>query len=419
MNEKIPSSLPPSNTKIYRVGGAVRDQLLGLPVQDHDWVVVGSTPEAMVAQGFKPVGKDFPVFLHPATHEEYALARTERKTARGYQGFAVYAAPDVTLEQDLLRRDFTINAIAQDSEGKLIDPHHGIADLRAGILRHVSAAFLEDPVRILRAARFAARFGFIIAPETLTLMRDMVNSGEVDALVAERVWQELARGLMEKRPSRFFETLRSCGALAKIIPEVDALFGVAQPPKHHPEIDCGIHTMMVVDDAAQQGYALEVRYAALTHDLGKATTPKEILPRHIGHELRSVALVKTLSQRLRASSECRDLALLAARYHGDIHRAHELRADTIIKLFQSADAWRRPERFTQLLQACASDARGRTGHESDHYSQADYLLKLLAVAQTVDAGAIAQGCSNVTNIASAVQMARIRAITSATGQLQQ
>ena len=410
MSDKIVTPLPPSNTKIYRVGGAVRDQLLGLPVQDHDWVVVGSTPEAMVAQGFKPVGKDFPVFLHPATHEEYALARTERKTARGYQGFAVYAAPDVTLEQDLLRRDFTINAIAQDSEGKLIDPHHGIADLRAGILRHVSAAFLEDPVRILRAARFAARFGFIIAPETLTLMRDMVNSGEVDALVAERVWQELARGLMEKKPSRFFETLRSCGALAKIIPEVDALFGVAQPPKHHPEIDCGIHTMMVVDDAAQHGYALEVRYAALTHDLGKATTPKEILPRHIGHELRSVALVKTLSQRLRASSECRDLALLAARYHGDIHRAHELRADTIIKLFQSADAWRRPERFTQLLQACASDARGRTGHESDPYAQADYLLKLLAVAQTVDAGAIAQGCSNATNIASAMQMARIRAI---------
>ena len=308
MNEKIPSSLPPSNTKIYRVGGAVRDQLLGLPVQDHDWVVVGSTPEAMVAQGFKPVGKDFPVFLHPATHEEYALARTERKTARGYQGFAVYAAPDVTLEQDLLRRDFTINAIAQEvddklADGKLIDPHNGVADLRAGILRHVSAAFSEDPVRILRAARFAARFGFSIAPETLTLMRDMVSSGEVDALVAERVWQELARGLMEKKPSRFFETLRSCGALAKILPEVDALFGVPQPPKHHPEIDCGVHTLLVVDDAAFHDYTLEVRYAALTHDLGKGSTPKDILPRHIGHELRSVELVKKLSQRLRASGE--------------------------------------------------------------------------------------------------------------------
>ncbi len=396
--------------KIYCVGGAVRDRLLGLTVQDHDWVVVGSTPEDMVANGFQPVGKDFPVFLHPETHEEYALARTERKTARGYQGFVVYAAPDVTLEQDLLRRDFTINAIAQDADGKLIDPHNGIADLRAGILRHVSMAFSEDPVRILRAARFAARFGFAIAPETLNLMRDMVNSGEVDALVAERVWQELARGLMDKKPSRFFETLRSCGALAKIIPEVDALFGVPQPEKYHPEIDCGIHTMLVVDDAAQHDYTLEVRFAALTHDLGKATTPKDILPRHIGHELRSAELVKKLSQRLRASSECRDLALLAARYHGDIHRAKDLRAETIIKLFQSADAWRRPERFTHLLQACAADARGRTGHEKDDYPQADYLLRLLAVARAVDAGAIAQQCADSSTIAAKVQQARIGAI---------
>ena len=399
-----------SDAKIYCVGGAVRDRLLGLAVQDHDWVVVGSTPEDMVAQGFQPVGKDFPVFLHPQTHEEYALARTERKTARGYQGFAVYAAPDVTLEQDLLRRDFTINAIAEDADGKLIDPHHGVADLRAGILRHVSTAFGEDPVRILRAARFAARFGFTIAPDTLMLMRDMVNNGEVDALVAERVWQELARGLMEKKPSRFFETLRSCGALAKIIPEVDALFGVPQPEKHHPEIDCGIHTMLVVDDAAHHEYTLEVRFAALTHDLGKGNTPKDILPRHIGHELRSVELVKKLSQRLRASSECRDLALLAARYHGDIHRAKELRAETIIKLFQSADAWRRPERFTQLLQACASDARGRTGHENDAYPQADYLLNLLAVARAVDAGEIARQCVDSNAIAVAVQQARVSAI---------
>ncbi len=404
-----------SDAKIYCVGGAVRDRLLGLTVQDHDWVVVGSTPEAMVAQGFQPVGKDFPVFLHPKTHEEYALARTERKTALGYQGFSVYAAPDVTLEQDLLRRDFTINAIAQEVDdkpggGKLIDPHNGIADLRAGILRHVSAAFSEDPVRILRAARFAARFGFTIASETLTLMRDMVSSGEVDALVAERVWQELARGLMEKKPSRFFETLRSCGALAKILPEVDALFGVPQPEKHHPEIDCGIHTMLVVDDAALHDYTLEVRFAALTHDLGKGNTPKDILPRHIGHELRSVELVKKLSQRLRASSECRDLALLAARYHGDIHRAKELRAETIIQLFQSADAWRRPERFTHLLQACAADARGRTGHELDAYPQADYLLQLLAVARAVDAGEIAKQCTESSAIAAAVQQARIRAI---------
>ena len=396
--------------KIYCVGGSVRDRLLGLTVQDHDWVVVGSTPEAMVAQGFQPVGKDFPVFLHPQTHEQYALARTERKTARGYQGFAVYAAPDVTLEQDLLRRDFTINAIAQDAGGKLIDPHNGVADLRAGILRHVSAAFSEDPVRILRAARFAARFGFTIAPETLALMRDMVDNGEVDALVAERVWQELARGLMETKPSRFFETLRSCGALAKIIPEVDALFGVPQPEKHHPEIDCGIHTMLVVDDAAQHDYTLEVRFAALTHDLGKGNTPKDILPRHIGHELRSVELVKNLSQRLRASSECRDLALLAARYHGDIHRAKELRAETIIKLFQSADAWRRPERFAHLLQACAADARGRTGHEQDAYPQADYLLQLLTAARAVDAGKIAKQCADSNAIATAIQQARIMAI---------
>ena len=398
------------------MGGAVRDRLLGLAVQDHDWVVVGSTPEDMVAQGFQPVGKDFPVFLHPQTHEEYALARTERKTARGYQGFAVYAAPDVTLEQDLLRRDFTINAIAEDEHGKLIDPHNGVADLRAGILRHVSAAFSEDPVRILRAARFAARFGFDIAPETLILMRDMVNSGEVDALVAERVWQELARGLMEKKPSRFFETLRSCGALAKIIPEVDALFGVPQPEKHHPEIDCGIHTMLVVDDAAQHGYPLEVRYAALTHDLGKATTPADVLPRHTGHELRSVELVKGLSQRLRASGECRDLALLAARFHGDIHRARELRPETVIRLFQSADAWRRPERFAHLLQACASDARGRTGHESDSYPQADHLLQLLSVARAVNAGEIAKQYADSKLIAAGVERARIAAIQAWLGQ---
>jgi tRNA nucleotidyltransferase (CCA-adding enzyme) len=400
--------------RIYCVGGAVRDRLLGLPVQDHDWVVVGSTPEAMVAQGFQPVGKDFPVFLHPDTHEEYALARTERKTARGYQGFAINAAPDVTLEQDLLRRDFTINAIAQEfddkhGDGKLIDPYNGVADLRAGVLRHVSKAFSEDPVRILRGARFAARFGFTIAPETLALMRDMVGNGEVDALVAERVWQELARGLMEKKPSLFFETLRSCGALAKIIPEVDALFGVPQPEKHHPEIDCGIHTMLVVDDAARHGYTLEVRFAALTHDLGKATTPRDILPRHVGHELRSVDLLRALCERLRVPGECRDLGLLAARYHGDIHRARELRAETIIRLFQSADAWRRPERFARLLQACASDARGRTGHEHDEYPQADYLLQLLSVARKVDAGEIA-GHHQGGEIAAAVQQARVEAI---------
>lgn len=396
--------------QIYCVGGAVRDKLLGLPVKDHDWVVVGSTPEAMVAQGYRPVGKDFPVFLHPETHEEYALARTERKTARGYQGFAVYAAPDVTLEQDLLRRDFTINAIAEDPNGKLIDPCNGRADLQAGILRHVSPAFAEDPVRILRAARFAARFGFSIAPETLALMRLMVENGEVDALVSERVWQELTRALMENKPSRFFEALRSCGALLNIFPEVDALFGVPQPEKYHPEIDCGIHTLMVVDDAAKQGYALEVRYAALTHDLGKATTPEDTLPRHIGHEMRSVDLVNKMSNRLRASGECRDLALLTARFHGNIHRAKTLRAETVIKLFQKADAWRRPERFEQMLQACSSDARGRTGHENDAYPQAEYLNKLLEKASGIDTGKIARQFTESQDIAAAITKARTEAV---------
>ncbi|MGA8147880.1 MAG: multifunctional CCA addition/repair protein [Gallionellaceae bacterium] len=399
--------------KIYCVGGAVRDRLLGLPVQDHDWVVVGGTPQAMIAQGFQPVGKDFPVFLHPQTHEEYALARTERKTARGYKGFDVHAAPDVTLEQDLLRRDFTINAMAQDADGKLIDPYGGAADLRAGILRHVSPAFSEDPVRILRAARFVARFGFSIAPGTLELMREMVGNGEVDALVAERVWQELAHGLMEEAPSRFFTTLRQCAALAKILPEVDALFGVPQPAQHHPEIDCGVHAMLVLDQAARRGYALEVRFAALTHDLGKGNTPKDILPRHIGHEMRSVDLLRALCARLRVPGECRDLGLLVARYHGDVHRAKELRPDTIVGLFQSCDAWRRPERFTQLLQACACDAQGRTGHENDAYPQAEYLLRALHAAQAVNAGKIAQQCTDQNLIAIQVREARIIAVEQA------
>jgi tRNA nucleotidyltransferase (CCA-adding enzyme) len=397
--------------KIYCVGGAVRDGLLNLPIQDRDWVVVGSTPESMVAQGFQPVGKDFPVFLHPKTHEEYALARTERKTAAGYKGFSIYAAPEVTLEQDLLRRDFTVNAIAQAADGTLIDPYGGVADLRAGVLRHVSVAFSEDPVRILRAARFVARFGFSIAPETLQLMRDMVANGEVDALVPERVWQELARGLMEQHASRFFTTLRDCGALQKILPEVDALFGVPQPPQHHPEIDCGIHTLLVLDDAAAHGYALETRFAALTHDLGKGNTSADILPRHIGHEMRSVELLKKLCPRIRVPSDCRDLGLLVARYHGDIHRATQLRPDTIVRLFQSCDAWRKPDRFVQILQACQSDARGRTGHEQDAYPQAAYLLDALQAAQTVDAGAIAQQCADKSKIAEQVSQARVTAVS--------
>ncbi|MDD5057140.1 MAG: multifunctional CCA addition/repair protein [Sideroxydans sp.] len=395
---------------IYCVGGAVRDKLLGLPVQDHDWVVVGSTPDEMVARGFKPVGSDFPVFLHPVTHEEYALARTERKVAQGYKGFTVFAAPDVTLEQDLLRRDFTINAIAQDSDGKLIDPYGGQADLKAGVLRHVSDAFAEDPVRILRAARFVARFGFSIAPETLTLMRAMVDNGEVDALVAERVWQELARGLMEQHPSRFFTTLRECGALKKILPELDALFGMAQTAIYHPEIDCGIHAMLVLDDTARHAYPLEVRFAALGHDLGKGNTPADILPRHIGHEMRSVDLLKPLCERLRVPGECRDLALLVARYHGNIHRAKELRPDTIVKLFDSCDLWRKPERFPLILQACESDARGRTGHEHDAYPQTAYLLACAHAAQSVKAGDIARACPDKNLIADKVREARIVAV---------
>ncbi|MDP2805333.1 MAG: multifunctional CCA addition/repair protein [Gallionellaceae bacterium] len=396
--------------KIYCVGGAVRDRLLGLPIKDRDWVVVGSTPEQMTALGFKAVGSDFPVFLHPKTHEEYALARTERKVAQGYKGFTVYASPDVTLEQDLSRRDFTVNAIAQDTDGNLTDPYHGQTDLKAGVLRHVSDAFAEDPVRILRAARFVARFNFSIAPETLALMRAMVDNGEVDALVAERVWQELARGLMEINPSRFFTTLRDCGALKKIMPEVDALFGVPQPEKHHPEIDCGIHTMMVLDDAARHNYSLEVRFAALTHDLGKGTTPADILPRHIGHEERSVNLLKKLCERLRVPAESRDLAMLVAKHHGNIHRAQELRADTIIKLFDSCDLWRKPERFALILQACAADARGRTGHENDVYSQSDYLHDCARVAQAVNAGDIARVCADKTKIAEQVRAARIAAL---------
>ncbi len=396
--------------KVYCVGGAVRDKLLGLPVQDHDWVVVGSTPEQMVARGFTPVGNDFPVFLHPKTHEEYALARTERKVAQGYKGFTVYAAPEVTLEQDLLRRDFTINAIAEDASGKLIDPYGGQADLKAGVLRHVSAAFAEDPVRILRAARFVARFGFSIAPETLMLMRTMVDNGEVDALVAERVWQELARGLMERQPSRFFTTLRECGALKKVLPEVDALFGVPQPAHYHPEIDCGIHTLLVVDDAAKYDRPLEVRFAALTHDLGKATTPEDTLPRHIGHEARSVDLLKVLSERLRVPGECRDLGLLVAKYHGNVHRARELRPDTIVKLFDGCDLWRKPERFGQILQACESDAHGRTGHENDAYPQAEYLLRCARAAQAVNAGEIARACPDKNLIADKVREARIVAV---------
>ena len=395
----------------YVVGGAVRDELLGRPCADRDHVVVGATPDEMLDLGFRPVGKDFPVFLHPASGEEYALARTERKTGRGYHGFAFHAAPDVTLEQDLARRDLTINAMARGADGALVDPFHGRRDLEAKILRHVGPAFAEDPVRVLRLARFAARFtDFSVADETLVLMREMVAAGEVDHLVAERVWQELARGLMEERPSRMFEVLRSCGALARLLPEVDALFGVPQRAEYHPEIDTGIHTMMVVDVAAANGLPLPARFAALTHDLGKATTPADVLPRHIGHEARSESLVGALCTRLRVPGDCRDLALLAARYHGDIHRAADLRPATIVTLLERTDALRRPERFGQLLEACQADFNGRLGWGERPYPGAGRMLAALAAARAVDAGAVAAACADKADIPARVHAARVAAV---------
>jgi tRNA nucleotidyltransferase (CCA-adding enzyme) len=402
--------------KIYTVGGAVRDELLGLPVQDRDYVVVGATPEDMAARGFTPVGKDFPVFLHPSTHAEYALARTERKTAPGYKGFVFHADADVTLEQDLVRRDLTINAMAQAEDGTVIDPFDGRRDLDARIFRHVSAAFAEDPVRILRVARFAARFtDFTVAPETNALMRRMVEAGEVDALVPERVWQELARGLMEAKPSRMFEVLRACGALARILPELDALWGVPQPEQHHPEIDTGVHVMMVIDYAAQQQYDLPIRFAALLHDLGKGSTPPSEWPRHHGHEARSVRLAENICRRLKIPNECRDLALMTARDHGNVARAMELRADTIVALLERSDAFRKPQRFIDMLHASECDHRGRAGFAGRDFPQVAYLQATLAAAQAVDAGAIASVTAQrypeqPQRIPEAIRAARIAAV---------
>jgi tRNA nucleotidyltransferase (CCA-adding enzyme) len=379
------------NMQYYMVGGAVRDELLGLPLKDRDFVVVGATPEQMVSQGYLPVGKDFPVFLHPQTHEEYALARTERKTARGYKGFQVYAAPEVTLEQDLARRDLTINAIAKDADGNYIDPYGGQRDLAARVLRHVSPAFSEDPVRILRVARFAARFAdFSIAPETLELMRAMVTSGEVDALVPERVWQELARGLMEDRPSRMLQALRECGALAKILPEVDRLFGVPQNPKSHPEIDTGIHLSMVLDEAAQRHFYLPVRFAALCHDLGKGVTAPENLPNHNGHEEQGAALVTALCKRLRVPNDCKELAYITARWHGDAHNAKTMQAPALVTLLQHLDAFRQPQRFEQFLQACTADYYGRPGYAEREFLGGARLQAAYRAAVTIDTGAIAR-----------------------------
>jgi tRNA nucleotidyltransferase (CCA-adding enzyme) len=375
--------------RTYLVGGSVRDEILGLPVTDHDYVVVGSSPDEMIRLGYRPVGKDFPVFLHPESQEQYALARTERKVSRGYKGFEVYASPEVTLQEDLARRDLTINSIAKDQDGNIIDPFDGVADLEAGLLRHISPAFTEDPVRVLRTARFAARFGFRIAPETLALMSEMVHNGEVDALVPERMWQEFARGLMERKPSRMFYALRECSALTRIMPEVNTLFGVPQPAQYHPEIDTGVHVMMVIDHAASKNYSLPVRFAALTHDLGKGTTPPTEWPRHIGHEVRSVQLLRDLCERIRVPNEVRDLALLVARYHGDVHRAIELRPTTIAGMLQAVDAYRKPERFEEFLQACACDFHGRPGYAEKPYLQAEWLREAFSAARSVDAGAIA------------------------------
>ena len=385
------------------VGGAVRDMLLGLPVQDRDWVVVGSTPEELVALGYLPVGKDFPVFLHPDTQEEYALARTERKTAPGYRGFAVHAAPDVTLQEDLARRDLTINSIAaglrvgcrgtlfcSDFE-TLVDPYGGQADLKAKVLRHVSDAFREDPVRILRLARFAARFAdFSVAPETTQLMQAMVADGEVDALVPERVWQELSRGLMEAMPSRMFGVLRNCGALERLLPEVNKLWGVPQRADYHPEVDTGVHLMMVLDMAARLNAPLPVRFACLTHDLGKADTPADVLPRHIGHELSSARLAKKVCERLRVPLECKEIADVVAREHGNIHRSTGVSAAAFVRLLERCDAFRKPQRFADVLLACECDARGRLGLQESSYPQRSRLLGVLAAAQSVVTQEIAE-----------------------------
>lgn len=399
--------------QIYAVGGAVRDKLLGLPVKDRDYVVVGSTPEAMASLGYRPVGKDFPVFLHPHTHEEYALARTERKTGKGYKGFQVHADPDVTLEQDLARRDLTMNAIAEDEQGQLIDPYHGVNDIQARVLRHVSPAFSEDPVRILRAARFAARFTeFSVADETMALMRNMVEDGEVDALVPERVWQELAKGLMEQKPSRMFAVLRACGALQRILPELDRLFGVPQTAQYHPEIDTGVHVMMVIDYAARAGFSLPVRFAALTHDLGKGTTPPDILPRHIGHEERSVNLLQPLVKRLRVPNDCKELALVVAKFHGKVHQVGEMKAATVLRFLQETDALRQPQRFSDFLRACEADARGRTGFEQQALPLFPLLLEILKLVMSVDAGAVARQQSSPEAIKEAVFAARVTAMES-------
>lgn len=405
--------------QIYMVGGAVRDRLLGRLVNDHDWVVVGATPEQMAAQGYLSVGRDFPVFLHPHTREEYALARTERKSGRGYRGFVIETSPNVTLEEDLARRDLTINSIATNAGSiglsTVFDPYHGVQDLHNKVLRHVTDAFREDPVRILRVARFAARFtDFTVAPETMQLMREMVEHGEADHLVAERVWQELARGLMESQPSRMLAVLRECGALRVVLPEVDRLWGVPQRADYHPEIDTGIHLMMVLDKAAQLQTSLAVRFACLTHDLGKGTTPADVLPRHIGHEQRSAKLLKGLCERLRVPTDCKEWADVVAREHGNIHRSTDLNAAATVRLLERCDALRKPARFAEILQACECDARGRLGFEESSYPQRERLGLALAAAQSVATNLIATkaAAAGVTGpkVGEMIHAARVQAV---------
>ena len=397
--------------QIYLVGGAVRDTLLNIDVTDRDWVVVGADAAAMLAQGFRPVGKDFPVFLHPESQEEYALARTERKTAKGYAGFAFYADKNVTLEQDLMRRDLTINAMAQDSDGRIIDPFGGQEDLRNGVLRHVSEAFAEDPVRILRTARFAARYGFSVAPETMSLMKQMVRSGEAAALVAERVWQELAKGLMERQPRRMIEVMRECGALKVLLPEVDALFGVPQRADYHPEIDSGIHTLMVVQRAADMGLTLPERYAALLHDLGKARTPADILPKHHGHDIAGVEPVRTVNARWKVPKACSELAELVCRWHIIFHSVENLKAQTVLKTLKQTDAFRRPECFQTALNVCVADTQGRLNRENEPYPQREHWLALLDAANSVNTAETAAAHAGAPQkIAEAVDKARLEKI---------
>jgi len=398
--------------QVYLVGGAVRDEQLGIPVNERDWCVVGATPAELTNQGYKQVGKDFPVFLHPDSGEEYALARTERKTAAGYHGFEFHTSPDVTIEDDLGRRDLTINAIARDADGNIVDPYDGMGDIDNRLLRHVSDAFAEDPVRILRVARFAARFsalGFRIAPETMQLMRSMVAEGEVDALVPDRVWKETESALAGNNSRVFFEVLRECGALQVLYPEVEILFGVPQPEKWHPEIDTGLHVMMVLEQAEKLSSDIEVRFAALVHDLGKGTTPRRVWPSHAGHEQRGVKLIRNLAKRLPVPNSCRDLGMLAAEFHTHCHRAYELRADTILRVLESADAFRRTERFEQFLLACEADARGRKGLEQRDYAQADLLRGALAAALDVDSAGIAAS-NEPGKIAAAIRKARLAAV---------